>query len=96
MTFQVDKESEGRPPSATIEIDGLDESDIVQWWQGFKQNPTYNFYYLNCMQTVAMALCIGSPNPLHTRYMAFRISNHLALYNFANAMRLAPLFAGII
>jgi hypothetical protein len=96
LTFEMDRESEGRPPGSTVKIDGLSESDIVQWWREFKNKPMYNFYYMNCMQTVATALCVGSPNPLHTRYMAWRINNHLALYNFANSMALSPLIAGFI
>lgn len=89
-TYAADVSSEGGSPNFRKNVGGLNEGDILAWWDSFKINPAYSLLFLNCMQTVATALSVGSPNPLHTRHTAIRINNHYTLWLFANSMAASP------
>ncbi len=95
--YEDDKKDEGDPPDSIFYIGGLDEQAMLQWWEGFRRNPRYSLFFLNCMQTVGTGLCIGSPNPLHTRFFAWKYcTHHIALWNFANGLAVSPWLAGTV
>lgn len=89
FTFDSDKTSEGGAPDTFIQIDGLDENAMVSWFEEFKRNPRYSLWFTNCCQTVGIGLCIGSPNPLHTRYFGFNLIHHVKLWSFASSLALS-------
>jgi len=82
-TYQDDVNAEGGPPNSVTTIDGLDEAAMQKWWTEFQRSPRYSIWFLNCMQTVGTALCIGSPNPIYARHTGFAITAHAQLWLFA-------------
>ena len=55
-----DSGSEGRPPDASVYVDGLDEAAIKKWWEDFKRTHSkWNFWTQNCSTTIAQALDVG-------------------------------------
>lgn len=74
-----DEESEGAGADHTIEIGGMDENAIADWWEGYglgggnrhsnevRQGPlpAYNLIVQNCSTIVGMGLNIGMDNALY-------------------------------
>lgn len=60
-TFSKDSSDEGRAPDYTIHIDGLDESKVDDWWNGYKNDPgnDWNAWSSNCSDIIAEALRQG-------------------------------------
>jgi hypothetical protein len=68
-SFNSDVKDEGCSPDVSINLEGLDESAILQWWQGFGlvsnnvvlQGPMlpYNIAKKNCSTVVATGLKVG-------------------------------------
>ena len=56
--LQLDHDAEGRPP-LQVEIEGLNEQAILNWWLQYKKNPHFNIVGRNCSTTVAKALQAG-------------------------------------
>jgi len=90
-TYEMDVSSEGGKPGYVKKIEKLDEAAILNWWNEFKKTPFYSFAYNNCIQTVATALCVGSPNPLHKGpIQPVFINHHLKLMMFSDMLAINP------
>ncbi len=69
QTYERDVEFEGVAPDASVNIDGLDEQRIIDWWANFGlvrsgvelqgPLPPYNITRQNCSTIVANALKVG-------------------------------------
>lgn len=68
-TYASDVSAEGQSPDNTVQLDGLNESAITDWWQSFGlvrdgielqgPLPAWQTLNQNCSNVVAMALQIG-------------------------------------
>jgi RHS repeat-associated protein len=59
QNFARDVSLEGRPPDYEINIVGLDEKKILEWWQNFKGKNKWKTLSKNCSTVAADALKIG-------------------------------------
>lgn len=92
----MDASSEGGPPDKVINIHGLDEQKMRDWWEEFKTDIGYSFPYQNCMTTVALGLCKGSPNPLNNTVTARKINTHISLNAFAEGLTVTTWYTIIV
>jgi RHS repeat-associated protein len=60
-SLAADIRNEGRSPDRNIEVNGLDEDKIRDWWNRFRRNKKNKYAFLgqNCSTTVAGALDAG-------------------------------------
>lgn len=82
-SYASDIRDEGGQPDARIQLTGLDEAAILQWWSSFGlvrggellqgPLPAYSLTQQNCSTVVAKGLKIGGADQYATRYAAFSI-----------------------
>jgi hypothetical protein len=82
-SYSSDVGDEGGVPDSTIELRGLDEEKILNWWQGFgltRENtvfqgplPPYNLATQNCSTVVATALKKGGGDRYASWYKSWSI-----------------------
>lgn len=77
-TYASDVSDEGSAPNHTISINGLEETEMIKWWQGFAvlggfhgPVPPYQLTKMNCSSIVAQALKVGGGDK-HAGFFARR------------------------
>jgi RHS repeat-associated protein len=65
LSYRSDVRSEGRKPDLTINLDGLDEAAMKEWWEKYKKNQKhYSALAQSCATTAAQALAVGAGQQL--------------------------------
>lgn len=59
VTYDQDVAAETRPPDFVVNVFGLNQADILNWWNGFKGSHEWSSLSQNCSTTVADALWAG-------------------------------------
>ena len=54
-----DEAAEGKAADHVIDVFGLDEPTMMNWWQGFKNGNRYELISMNCSTVVGRALLAG-------------------------------------
>ena len=96
--FASDVRDEGCSPDAAINLHGLDEAAILQWWQSFGlvsggtalqgPLPPYNLLQKNCSTVVAMALKTGGADRYASWYYSWSAFwRPQTVFDFANSIQ---------